>query len=97
MSRANWVQVYKDEDVSMHVEVHNGLPFLHCEIETWNRRKYKEYINLWFDIQDYLKQEGIDHLFAWAFDPKIKHFAEMFGFREVFTDEADQSLLFLKY
>lgn len=97
MQRDNWAEVYVDDNVSMHLEVHNGLPFLHCEIEVWSPKQYKYYIELWLEIQDALKAQGIDHLFAWAFDNKIKRFAEMFGFREVFTDEADQSLLFLKY
>lgn len=93
----DWVTVYESEDVLMRVEVHNELPFLHCEIERWSPKQYKYYMELWMDILDMLKANQIDYLFVWALDDKVKRFAQMFGFKLIFTDEADQSLLFLKY
>lgn len=97
-STEGWITLYEDENVLLRLEVHNGLPFLHCEVEgVWNKREYLRQFEIWVEVQETLRQQGIDYLFAWAPDGQVARFATMFGFKLIMTDEVDQSLLFLKY
>jgi len=89
--------LYKTDGVHLEIEVDDELPYLHCQITDWNRDKYMEYLEVFVSIQESLKANGLDYLFAWAPDDKVRRFAEMFGFKTVITDMDGVSLMFMRY
>jgi hypothetical protein len=96
-STEHWIDIISNNDLLLRLEVHDELPYLHCEVFNWSPSKYKEYMEWWVEAMDMLKANDIDYMFCWCLDSKITRFAQMFGFKLMFTDEADQSLLFLKF
>lgn len=95
--RDNCVTLYKDEKVELLLEPIDGLPYLHCYIDEWSKKDYVTFLHQWVEIQDTLKSQGIDLLFTWSPNEKSAKFARMFGFKTLVTDEAGQSLSFMRY
>jgi len=89
--------LYEDEVVDFVLEVHEELPFLHCTVKKWGARRYEHIIEVFVELTEQLKEQGIDYLFTWSPDANSAKFARMFGFKTLLTDEADQSLSFLRY
>ena len=89
--------LYEDDVVDFVLEVHEELPFLHCTVKQWSKENYKHILEVFVDLMDALKAQGIDYLFTWSPDANSAKFARMFGFKTLLTDQAEQSLSFLRY
>lgn len=89
--------LYEDDIVDFVLEVHDELPFLHCTVKKWNKSSYLHIIEVWVELTEKLKEQGIDFLFTWSPDEMSAKFARMFGFKTLLTDEAGQSLSFVRY
>lgn len=89
--------LYKDKYVDFVLEVADGIPLLHCTVGEWNHTVYKHILEVFVELMEQLRAQGIDYLFTWSPDEKSAKFARMFGFKTLLTDQAGQSLSFLRY
>ena len=91
------IHVYDDDVVEFVLEIHDEIPLLHCTVKQWSKSKYKHILEVFVELMDALKEQNIDYLFTWSPDLQSAKFARMFGFKTLLTDQAEQSLSFLRY
>jgi hypothetical protein len=76
------IKLIDDDDMLIHLEMNDGVPFIHLELWQWNLRVYKKlYLNLHL-IREGLRTKGYDLLGAYNVnqDDKWRKFVEHMGF-----------------
>jgi hypothetical protein len=81
------------EDDFLHLEleqtIENDEPvfWFHCEVKKWTHGLFKEYVYLMYDIQDIMKKNDIEFLFALVKTKNTEKFARLFGWQ--FLEKTD--------
>ena len=73
---SNIVEVYSDEDFQVEVEERDGILFLHCEVEKYNKTVKKRMQEVFQDIKDACVFFGWDAIHAYTPNPKFSKLME---------------------
>lgn len=76
------ITLYKSQDICLTCEEYSGIPFLHCEVETYNKSVAKELKGVWQEMEEAFIAHGHTEVFAYA-KPQPAKFAKQFGNAEV--------------
>lgn len=74
--------IYETEDAFLDGEISAGCMFLHVEVkaEKFTKSMYKEFLAIWVEVMEQLKQKGIDFVYSCIpKDKKILKWQQMFG------------------
>lgn len=77
--------VVSSDDIEVSVEISRDFPdmcVIHCDIHNWSHTKYQDYLTLWVDIVEGMKEHGIEliRIGVKEDNSKLIKFASMFGF-----------------
>lgn len=89
--------VIDNEYGKLDIEIKDGeFPFIHLELHKWSKDIYKEYIEVWAEIRQEMKDRGFKDLYCLIpMEEKIHKFECMFGFTTVTALHDKEGNMFL--
>ncbi len=89
--------VIDNEYGKLDIEIKDGeFPFIHLELHKWSKEIYKEYLGVWAEIRQTMKDKGFTDLYCIIpMEEKLHKFECMFGFTTVTPLHDEEGNMFL--
>lgn len=78
------VTVHETNDYCVELEYAHEELFVHCHVDNFNKKVFTELCDLWFDMEDALREEGFTSVLA---IPEKKGLVTMMGWDYLTTIE----------
>lgn len=76
------IKLVENDITKVELERVDERVFVHCEVYKWSKEIYRDLLELFVDIRELVRNEGVPALYCSYMlnDVKGQHFATMFGF-----------------
>lgn len=82
VNKVTEIVLYTDNDFSITCEDAEGIPFLHCNVEKYNKEVFRRLHGVWQELEEAFRAHGHVEVFTYAKGRAAK-FAKRFGDAEV--------------
>ena len=76
--------IFKDDTIELELEYVSvvDMYFIHVQCFKWNKSVYLHHLDILNWLESFLKEQGIQSLYAWNNKPHLAKYGRMFGWSE---------------